>query len=100
MAVLEVTASDAQGTQHFRGERQYRNIGRDAQGLVKTAVWQITRLSEESTALRPEETRREGFAFSWPQGVQELTVQARLTYRITPAAQPVVMQEESHRLAR
>jgi hypothetical protein len=89
--VLEVTTKDQDRNQLFKTVKQYLNIGLDAKGLEKFAVWEIVKISEKSTAFKAEETKRETFTIPL-NGAKTVEVSARLSYLYTPDSRPMLMK--------
>jgi len=82
-----VTASDETGWEFEPVQRAYANVGLTAAGGETIVAWEIVRLSPRSTALEPEEVRRE--ILTLPVRSSEarvFTVRARMRYRFAPGA--------------
>ena len=74
--------SDETGWEFETVKRTYANVGLNEEGQETLVAWEIVRRSPRSTALEPEEVRRETLVFpirSWE--ARAFTVQARMLYR-------------------
>lgn len=85
--VLEVTVTDRTGWEYGREQRTYSNTGMDREGNATAVAWDIVERAPASTALAPDETRRESISFAVePWEAETFIVHARLHYRFAPVA--------------
>ena len=91
-----MTARDETGWEFDTVERRYANAGLTEDGRETVVAWEIVRLSPRSTALQPEEVRRETLSFPIPRReARALTVRARMVYRFAPGAGTFGREEPS-----
>ena len=82
-----MTASDETGWEFGTVERTYSNTGLTSEGRETVVAWEIAGVSPRSTALLPDEVRREMIRFSVSRReARRLTVRARLAYHFAPSA--------------
>ena len=82
-----MTASDETGWEFGTVERTYANAGLTADGRETVVAWEIVRVSPRSTALQPEEVRRETLTFPVRRReARRFTVRARMAYHFAPTA--------------
>lgn len=85
--VLEVTVTDRTGWEYGKEQRIYSNTGLDREGNATAVAWNIVERAPSSTALAPDETRRESIVFSVePWEAERFEVRARLYYRFAPVS--------------
>jgi hypothetical protein len=83
-----VTVSDETGWEFDTLKRVYSNVGLDKNGETTLVAWKIVRKSSGSTALGPEETRKERLKFSvQPRDGKQFTIGARMRYFFAPPPQ-------------
>lgn len=95
-----MSVSDETGWEFETVKRVYANVGLSAEGRQTSVAWEIVRLSPRSTALEPEEVRRETLVFPIPRWeARVFTVQARMVYRFAPGGAGFGREGASVRMA-
>ena len=91
--VLDVTArnlaeSDPEKQVIYADSKKYFEIGRDMEGRMRYGAWQIKEIVD--LTLQPLETRKEEFLMNFDTDVEEVEVEAVLTYFVSGKKKDVV----------
>ena len=91
--VLDVTArnlaeSDPEKQVIFADSKKYFEIGRDMEGRMRYGAWQIKEIVD--LTLQPLETKKEEFLMNFDTDVEEVEVEAVLTYFVSGKQKDVV----------
>lgn len=91
--VLDVTArnlaeSDPEKQVIFADSKKYFEIGRDMEGRMRYGAWQIKEIVD--LTLQPLETKKEEFLMNFDTDVEEVEVEAVLTYFVSGKKKDVV----------
>ncbi len=91
--VLDVTArnlaeSDPEKQVIFAGSKKYFEIGRDMEGRMRYGAWQIKEIVD--LTLQPLETKKEEFLMNFDTDVEEVEIEAVLTYFVSGKKKDVV----------
>ena len=83
--VLDVTArnlaeTDPEKQLMFSAQKKYFEIGRDLEGRMRYGAWQIKEIVD--LTLQPMETRKEQFLVNFDTDVEEVEIEANLSYFI------------------
>jgi hypothetical protein len=84
--VLDVTARNLAETDQekqvmFSAQKKYFEIGRDTQNRMRYGAWQIKEIVD--LTLQPMQTRREQFLMNFDTDVEEVEIEANLSYFIS-----------------
>ncbi len=91
--VLDVTArnlaeSDPEKQVIFADSKKYFEIGRDMEGRMRYGAWQIKEIVD--LTLQPLETKKEEFLMNFDTDVEEVEIEAVLTYFVSGKKKDVV----------
>jgi hypothetical protein len=91
--VLDVTArnlaeSDPEKQVIFADSKKYFEIGRDMEGRMRYGAWQIKEIVD--LTLQPLETKKEEFLMNFDTDVEEVEIEAVLTYFVSGKIKDVV----------
>lgn len=84
--VLDVTAKNLDETDPekqllFSAQQKYFEIGRDMQNQMRYGAWQIKEIVD--LTLQPMQTRREQYLMNFDTDVEEVEIEANLSYFIS-----------------
>lgn len=89
-----MTARDETGWEFDPVQRVYANSGLTEDGRQTVVAWEIVRPSPRSTALAPEEVRRETLTLPIRRReARVFTVRARMFYRFAPTSEAFAPEE-------
>jgi hypothetical protein len=91
--VLDVTArnlaaSDPEKQVLFADQKKYFEIGRDMEGRMRYGAWQIKEIVD--LTLQPLETKKEEFLMNFDTDIEEVEIEAILTYFVSGKKKDVV----------
>ena len=91
--VLDVTArnlaeSDPEKQVLFADQKKYFEIGRDMEGRMRYGAWQIKEIVD--LTLQPLEIRKEEFLMNFDTDIEEVEIEAILTYFVSGKKKDVV----------
>ena len=91
--VLDVTArnlaeSDPEKQVIFADSKKYFEIGRDMEGRMRYGAWQIKEIVD--LTLQPLETKKEEFLMNFDTDVEDVEIEAVLTYFVSGKKKDVV----------
>jgi hypothetical protein len=91
--VLDVTArnlaeSDPEKQVIFADSKKYFEIGRDMEGRMRYGAWQIKEIVD--LTLQPLETKKEEFLMNFDTDIEEVEIEAVLTYFVSGKKKDVV----------
>ena len=91
--VLDVTArnlaeSDPEKQVIYADSKKYFEIGRDMEGRMRYGAWQIKEIVD--LTLQPLETKKEEFLMNFDTDVEEVEIEAVLTYFVSGKTKDVV----------
>lgn len=95
--MLEVTARNEKGENIFSGEQIFEMVGFDEKGGRTFDSWKIRKI-EAGGIIPADGEKKKTFEFTPPAGTQSVTLEAVLSYQISPDAQPVLMSRTSNTL--
>jgi hypothetical protein len=91
--VLDVTArnlaeSDPEKQVLFADQKKYFEIGRDMEGRMRYGAWQIKEIVD--LTLQPLEIKKEEFLMNFDTDIEEVEIEAVLTYFVSGKKKDVV----------
>ena len=91
--VLDVTArnlaeSDPEKQVLFADQKKYFEIGRDMEGRMRYGAWQIKEIVD--LTLQPLEIKKEEFLMNFDTDIEEVEIEAILTYFVSGKIKDVV----------
>lgn len=95
--MLEVTARNEKGENIFSGEQIFEMVGFDEKGARTFDSWKIRKINA-SGIIPADGEKKKTFELTPPAGTQSITLEAVLSYHISPDAQPVLMSRTSNTL--